>query len=384
MKKGIQFRSVGYGIMMMCLMAVFLGCTSNQRSQGNGVSQSSGADYLLSVTSIAPDRVFSTAVNWSSEFTYASGFRVQDHPVLSGDVDGDGRSDLVGIDSSGVWVLLSNSEGLFENKEKWLNDFGYAHGWRVQDHVRVLADVNNDGRDDIVGFASEGVFVALSTGGSFAPKTLAIPQFGYQQGWRVNEHVRTLGDVDGDGFVDVVGFGSEGVWVAYNDQNGGFDSVSVEHSDFGLNQGWSVQNHVRAVTDMNGDGLDDVVGIDSSGVFVSIAKPNRDGFSPRVMHIPDFAYAHGWRVQDHPRMIEDIDGDQKGDVVGVDSSAVHVYLGDGSEPKRTWISYFAYVHGWRVQDHYRMLGDVNGDGYKDFIGIDSNNVKVSLSVPSGY
>ena len=46
-----------------------------------------------------------------------------------------------------------------------------AGKWSVERHPRFIADVNGDGRDDIVAFGGEGVFVALST------STADVPSF---------------------------------------------------------------------------------------------------------------------------------------------------------------------------------------------------------------
>jgi hypothetical protein len=35
-----------------------------------------------------------------------------------------------------------------------------AGGWRVDQHPRFLADINGDGRADVVGFGNAGVYVS--------------------------------------------------------------------------------------------------------------------------------------------------------------------------------------------------------------------------------
>ena len=53
------------------------------------------------------------------------------------------------------------------------NTFTVSASWGSFDAVpRLLADVNGDGKADIVGFANNGVVVALSTGSSFASGTV--------------------------------------------------------------------------------------------------------------------------------------------------------------------------------------------------------------------
>lgn len=48
-------------------------------------------------------------------------------------------------------------------------------GWLVERHPRFLADVNGDGKQDVVGFGDAGVYLSLSTGASFEPGRLSLP-----------------------------------------------------------------------------------------------------------------------------------------------------------------------------------------------------------------
>jgi hypothetical protein len=53
--------------------------------------------------------------------------------------------------------------------------------------------------------------------------SLVLEDFGYVAGgWRVESHPRFPADLTGDGRVDIVGFGNDGVWVALNNGNGTF------------------------------------------------------------------------------------------------------------------------------------------------------------------
>ncbi|MBX6358300.1 MAG: VCBS repeat-containing protein, partial [Micromonosporaceae bacterium] len=150
-------------------------------------------------------------------FAYtAGGWRVEKHPRFLADVNGDGRADIVGFGDGGVWVSLSNGDGTFAAPQLVVENFGYtAGGWRVEKHPRLLADTTGDGKLDIVGFGEAGVWVSRGLGGgTFEPPGLVITNFGYSAGgWRVEKHPRFLADITGDRRADVVGFGDAGVWI---------------------------------------------------------------------------------------------------------------------------------------------------------------------------
>jgi hypothetical protein len=56
-----------------------------------------------------------------------------------------------------------------------LADFGVNKGWDPSKHVRLLADINKDGKSDIVGFGDDGVWTALAiSDGGFAAVRLVL------------------------------------------------------------------------------------------------------------------------------------------------------------------------------------------------------------------
>jgi hypothetical protein len=259
---------------------------------------------------------------WVNDFNLNAGWRMADHPRMMADVNGDGKADIVGFGSSGVWVSLSTGSG-FAARTMWLNDFNLNAGWRMADHPRMMADVNGDGKADIVGFGSSGVWVSLSTGSSFQPRTMWIDDFNLNAGWRMTDHPRMMADVNGDGKADIVGFGSSGVWVSLS-TGSSFQQRTMWIDDFNLNAGWRMADHPRMMADVNNDGRADIIGFGSSGVWVSLSTGS--SFASRTMWIDDFNLNAGWRMADHPRIMADVSGDANADIVGFGSSGVWVSL----------------------------------------------------------
>jgi hypothetical protein len=103
-----------------------------------------------------------------------------------------------------------------------------------------------------------------------------INDLGYNAGgWRVERHPRLLADTTGDGRADIVAFGDDGVWVARAAVGGGFEPPQfvIPHYGYGagwwLVEGWRIESHPRLLADMTGDGRADVVAFGDGGVYVS-------------------------------------------------------------------------------------------------------------------
>jgi hypothetical protein len=191
---------------------------------------------------------------------------------MIGDVNGDRKADVIGFGQAGTYVSLGNGDGTFQPAEFALAAFGVEQGWSSDNlYHRAVADVNNDGKDDLIGFGVAGTFVALSKGdGAFDAAQFALNSFGRNQGWSSQDsYARDVADVNGDGLADIVGFGAAGTYVAYGLASGGFTQASFDVVNFGAAQGWTSNNsYHRELADINNDGTIDIVGFGQAGVFV--------------------------------------------------------------------------------------------------------------------
>lgn len=317
-------------------------------------------------------------------FTYANGWRVQQHPRELADVNGDGRADVVGFGDQGTYVSLGRIDRTFTPPRRELADFGVAQGWREGQHPRELADVNGDGRADIVGFGYGGTTVSYGrSDGGFTSPSLVLRDFGSQQGWLRSDHVRELADVNGDGRADIVGFGYSRTYVSYGRAGGGFTAPAEAVRDFAVQQGWRVGIHLRELADVNGDGRADIVGFGDAGTSVSYALPG-GGFATPTLAVRDFGSAQGWTEQRTPRELGDLNGDGAEDIVGFGDAGTYVSYGragGGFTAASLKIRDFGTAQGWRVGLHERALADGNGDGYEDIVGFGNAGTYVSFGQP---
>jgi hypothetical protein len=310
---------------------------------------------------------FGVNAGWSNENVYSRHLA---------DVNGDGRADIVGFGNAGAWVSLANANGTFGAMTLRSNDFGVNAGWSNENvYARNLADVNGDGRADIVGFGKAGAWVALANAdGSYGAMALRSNDFGVDAGWsNENVHARNLADVNGDGRADIVGFGKAGAWVALANADGSYGAMALRSNDFGTDAGWSNENvFSRHLADVNGDGRADIVGFGKAGAWVALA--NADGsFAAMALRSNDFGTDAGWSDERvFSRHLSDVNGDGRADIVGFGKAGAWVALAnaDGSFAGMALRSNdFGTDAGWSNENVYaRNLADVNADGRSDIVG----------------
>jgi len=285
---------------------------------GNG-NYTGGETYMIF-------KGFNPIAKWTSSFDLSHGWTVADYVRTVGDVNGDGRDDLVGFGQDGVYVALSNGTDAFGTISKWTSSFDLSHSWTVKDFVRTVGDVNGDGRDDLVGFGQDGVYVALSNGtDAFGGISKWTSSFDLSHGWTVKDFVRTVGDVNGDGRDDLVGFGQDGVYVALSNGTDAFGAISKWTNSFDLSHGWTVSQFTRTVGDVNGDGNAEPIGFGLDGVYSSLSMGNI--FSLPNKGTSSFDLSHGWTVSQYVRTAGDVNGDGKDDLIGFGLDGVYVVLG---------------------------------------------------------
>jgi len=168
-----------------------------------------------------------TAVKWHDYFSIAGEF-----PAL-GDVNGDGKDDIITFTqgpntASDVIIALSTGTN-FGPPQKWHDLFAVGN-----EQPRV-GDINGDGKDDIVTFTCDtnaDVYAATSTGTHFAGTTIKWHDFFCLPG-----EFPYLADANGDGKDDIIVFtknNTNDVYVALS-TGSTFAPSTKWHDYFGLN-----------------------------------------------------------------------------------------------------------------------------------------------------
>jgi hypothetical protein len=308
----------------------------------------------------------------------------------AGDVDGDGYGDvIVGGDqykafTGRAYVYAGGPTGVRASPvfvatgEDVNNHFGYAAG--------TAGDINGDGYDDVVvGAYHHANFrgrVNVYTGGKDG---LAEPPRFVLTGEGPDDYfgrsVATAGDVDGDGYDDVIVGApvyddSTGRAYVYAGGPAGL-SASPVFSVTGEATSSSFGQSVGTAGDVDGDGYDDVIvgahGYDQGTGRIYVYAGGRDGLRTSPIFVAS-GRARGERYGFAVGTAGDVNGDGYGDVivgaygVGGGMGQVYVYIGSpeglGARPACTASG---EVMGDWFGRSVGTAGDVDGDGYDDVI-----------------
>jgi subtilisin family serine protease len=199
----------------------------------------------------------------------------------AGDVNGDGHDDVIigapyhdddQADEGRVYLYLGSTQGL-EATPAWTLD-GNQAGAQFGRTVAGAGDVDNDGHDDVIvgaryfdnGHVDEGcafVYHGTSSGLETTPRWTAD---GNQADARLGYYVASAGDVNGDGYDDVIvgapfydnGNTNEGQASVYLGSSSGLAASPVWTAEGNQNHAWFGLSAATA-GNINGDRFDDVV-----------------------------------------------------------------------------------------------------------------------------
>jgi hypothetical protein len=310
----------------------------------------------------------------------------------SGDVNGDGRDDLVfavpGNTSFEVWVLTAcgpndrictRSGTLFTQSGIQQLTLAEGDGWQLTDTQLQIGDITGDQRDDLLLLRGDGLgaysiwqaeFNMSRNNAGFLPPVQVATGSGDAR--RVE---LAVGDFDADWWGDVaeIRTGADGnadIYLRYGSATGLQPPVLA----FDAPGDWATDRDNLTLADVTGDGLPDVINAyrftSRVRVQVATALPDRGGFSLA-------AWDHSARCTGCPTDLTpwahvrlaggDIDGDGTDDLftlragIGGEIGAMWTRISTGSgftAPQPTWAD---------PTTCFGTSGDVNGDGFRDAV-----------------
>jgi len=312
----------------------------------------------------------------------------------AGDVNGDGYSDVIvgayGVSANrgAAYVYLGSSTGLSASPSTTLN--GVSAGDNFGLSVSDAGDINGDGYSDVIVGASAVssytgavyVFLGSSTGLSASSSNTinGISVFD-SFGWNVS----SAGDVNGDGYGDVIFYGASGGARAVNVYTGSSTGLNASPLAIltGISAGDAFGYSISGAGDVNGDGYSDIIigatGTSSNTGAAYTYHGSPDGLSATYVNTPDDADQAGARFGISVASAGDVNGDGYSDVIigayqyadGGNANEGRAFVYHGSAAGLSAIPNSILDDANQVQAFFGFsvasAGDVNGDGYGDVI-----------------
>ena len=290
--------------------------------------------------------------------------------VAAGDLDGDGKLDLVSTEARGRTISIR-----LQRAGAWVPPAGTPPTLPLEPHLVALGDLDRDGDLDLLATAhdSGAVFAWLGDGtGRFAPAPGSpVPVFA---GAPPHNHGLAAGDLDADGDADVVVADQDaraaGVLLAVL----GGRLVPSPASPIAL----GASPYPPALGDMDGDGkLDLVVPLVGAEAVAVLLGDGGGGFAPAPGSPLRTARPRPYAV-----MLGDLDRDGALDAVAThdDTDEISVLLGDGHGRLHA-------APGSPVSLGLRVwrgtLADVDGDGALDLVAAGSGSLVIARGDGAG-
>ena len=329
--------------------------------------------------------------------------------TTAGDVDGDGYNDIVigspfedsTLVDEGVAYLYRGSKQGTSLTPSWFY-CGRQAGALAGDAVCSAGDVNNDGYADVlVGVpywnspanthvGKVVLFLGSASGLSTTPAmTISSPTAANDEAFGIS--VAPAGDVNGDGFADVlvgathpVGLQLIGVAYVFLGNGGGVDATPV-WTALGFPVGDPRMGaSLSGAGDVNGDGFADII-IGSPGDSRTLANAGAayvlTGKPSGVMELDTLLVgtAANQRMGQSVSAAGDVDGDNYADIVvgqpGFNANVGRAFIGLGGNKgikSLTVLSPIEALANDAIGSIVATVGDINGDGYAD-IGVVARN-----------
>ena len=294
--------------------------------------------------------------------------------LTAGDLTGDGKAEIVATNCNdeNITVYVNNGDGTFATGVYYASAAAPdGTNAQVYPEAATIADVNGDGKADIIVSNDDGSDVTILLG--IGDGTVTVPTVGFAVGG-YPYHPALVGDFNGDGLADILVGDAEFSYAYLQGYGDGTFRSALNYYAATNSYGLEI-----ASGDFNGDGIPDFVvgGCCDSALGISVFLSRADGSL-----MPAVNYGTGGELE--TVVVADFNGDSKLDIAAVDRTlgVVNVFTGVGDGTFTLGSTTYATDTG--ANSPYGIAaGDFNHDGKIDLAVVNSHDVGVLLGAGNG-
>ncbi len=305
------------------------------------------------------------ATSFASKVDFTAG--AAPYTVAVGDLDGDGKPDVaVANEGSGMLSIFRNTSTTGSCDFATKADFATG----VSPRGVAVGDVDGDGKPDVVVTNNGGTTISVYRNTSTIGAITLDPKVDFAMGNGPN--TVAIGDVDGDGKADLVvasEFSSGMISIFRNTGNVGTISFAAKVDSLTGSGPWGV-----AIGDLDGDGKPDIVNANAGNNTISVFRNTSTGGSISLDPKVDFAtgsYPLGVAIGD-------VDADGKPDVVVTNYSGATVSVFRNTSTSGSISLDVKADFATGSVPAGVALGDMDGDGKADIATANYSSSTVSV------
>ena len=314
--------------------------------------------------------------------------------AVAGDIDGDGKPDLVVVNTIDNTVSIIRNTGFGSGAITFATKTDFPTG--ASPSSVSLGDINGDGKPEIIVTNSSGGGSSVSVlQNTSVPGTVSFaPKIDYPTGTSTDTYPQSvaINDLDGDGKPDLAIANSSDSTVSILRNRSTVNSIVF---DYRINYMVGFGSQSVSIADLDGDGLPDIAVANSGAatnntlntvsVLRNTSVPGSISFAARA-NVPA-------GISPYSVSIGDLDGDGKPDLAVANSgyffngtdyvSTVSIIKNTSVNGALSFVAKTDFITGWRPQSI--SIGDLDGDGKPDLAlsSYDNNTVSVLRNTSTG-
>ncbi len=309
--------------------------------------------------------------------------------IQMADINGDGKDELLGRNSFGLDAWSFDDAGGWIMLPQRLYTMSDANGWGQPQYYETIqaGDIDGDGRDEVLGRTAQGLNAwdyDSGSGWDIFPLGLGMSD---AAGWINPQNYTTIqtADIDGDGTAEVLSKATPGI-IAFRWNGTAQNWVQLKQGP-SLSDGGGYTNPQYYTTiqtgDVNGDGSAELLARGIAGVDAWHYDGETNPWStlPHTGDWPELSDSLGWASPQYYSTIQtgDINGDGRVELLARGASGIKAWRYDAPSGWKKLRDGPAWIDGnrWDQAACYLSIqtGDINGDGRDELLGRASTEIE---------